>query len=304
MPLPNIDLNLLKLFASLYRTGSVSATAVELNLSQSACSHALQRLRERLGDALFIRVDNRMLPTEYSTRLAKYLLPGLDMISKGLEASQPFDPSEKHTFKISATDYTSWCMQPFITHLSRTYSEINIEFVQLPQRLPEQALKDAHLDLACGFAHQKESSESLEQYIWFEDHYVCVYDNTHPLQGKLTLDDFLSFKHVLVTPWNEPRGIVDISLSKIKKKREIAVKTANLLSAPSFIINTFYLSTLPHKYASTMKELLPISFSPLPFSVPNYKLTLYWHKTRQSDPKIQWFIKQFSVFHNEAQTSH
>ena len=70
----NIDLNLLKLFACLYRTASVTAAAEELNLSQSACSHALQRLRERLEDELFVRVDKQMLPTEYSVRSSVYSL--------------------------------------------------------------------------------------------------------------------------------------------------------------------------------------------------------------------------------------
>lgn len=296
--LPNIDLNLLKLFASLYQTGSVTATAIELNLCQSACSHALQRLRERLGDELFVRAGNRMLPTEYSIRLAEHLLPGLTLISKGLESSHPFNPEENHKFKISVTDYTCWCMQPFISSLSQTYPNIDVEFIQLSERLSEPSLKERELDLVCGFAHQKESSESIARLTWFEDKYVCTRSHTHPIQGDITLDQFLTFKHVLVTPWNEPRGIVDISLSKLKKKRQVAVKTASLLAAPTFIQNTPYLLVLPNKYASQIKQLLPITLSPLPFKVPNYKLTLYWHKTRHNDPKIDWFITKFSEFHH------
>jgi len=294
---PNIDLNLLKLFASLYQTGSVTATANELNLSQSACSHALQRLRDRFGDELFVRVNNRMLPTEYSVRLAEHLLPGLAMISKGLVSSHPFSPTENHKFRISATDYTSWCLQPFISYLSQTYTGIDVEFVRLDERLPESALKEGELDFVCGFAHQQESSESIAHLTWFKDKYVCTRYHAHPIQGDLTLDQFLSFKHVLVTPWNESRGVVDIALSKIKKKRQIAVKTTSVLAAPSFIQNTAYLLALPNKYANQIKEQIPITLSPFPFKVPDYKLSLYWHKTRHNDPKIKWFVQQFSELH-------
>lgn len=291
---PNIDLNLLKLFASLYKTGSVTSTANDLSLSQSACSHALQRLRERLGDELFVRIDNRMIPTEFSIKLAESLLPGLAMINKGLQSSNPFNPNERHTFKISATDYTSWCMQPFISYLSQNFKEISVEFISLDEQLPESALKKGELDLVCGFAHQKSSSESLAHIEWFEDKYVCTTYIENLTLGNITLDQFLSHKHVLVTPWNEKRGIIDIALAKIKKKRRIAVKTTNVLAAPSFLKNTPYLLTLPSKYANIVRENNPIAIYPIPFKVPSYKLLLYWHKTRHADPKIKWFIQQFT----------
>jgi DNA-binding transcriptional LysR family regulator len=293
----NIDLNLLKLFASLYQTGSVTLTAEELNLSQSACSHALQRLRDRVGDELFVRVDNRMLPTEYSTRLSERVLPGLAMLRQGLETSSPFCPDDQHTFRIAATDFTAWCMQPFTIYLSQKFNGINIEFIQLEERLPELALKSGELDLVCGYDHQQESSESIARLAWFEDSYVGARCHTHPVKNDLTLAQFLASQHVLVAPWNESRGIVDLTLSKMKKKRQIAIKIASLLAAPYFVQNTPYLLALPKKYAIQVKQHLSLTLSPLPLKVPDYQLLLYWHKTRHNDPKIKWFIEAFSKFH-------
>ncbi|WP_108652808.1 LysR family transcriptional regulator [Dongshaea marina] len=295
---PNIDLNLLKLFASLYQTGSVTLTAQELSLSQSACSHALQRLRERLGDELFIRIDNRMHPTEYSHRLFSLILPGLSMLSKGLEESHPFSPDEPHTFKIAATDYTCLSIQPFISYLTHRFNSIKVEFLQLEERLPESELKSANLDLVCGYAHQHEFSESVAYMAWLEDCYVNVRCHSHPIQKVLDLEAFLNFQHILVAPWNERRGIVDISLAKSKKKRQISIKTASILAAPYFVQNTPYLLTVPKLYAERIKDNLSLKVSPLPLKVPNYQLTLYWHKTRHNDPKIEWFIQSFSEYQN------
>ncbi|MEW6995265.1 LysR family transcriptional regulator [Colwelliaceae bacterium MEBiC 14330] len=294
MIFPNIDLNLLKLFVSLYTTGSVTTTANELSLSQSACSHALQRLRERLGDKLFIRIDNKMIPTELSIKLAENLLPGLALINKGLQSSSSFNPNELHTFKISATDYTAWCMQPFIAHLSKNFSGISVEFISLDEQLPESALKKAEIDLVCGYSHQKSSSESLGYIEWFEDKYVCTSVIDDLSKSNITLEQFLSHQHVLVTPWNEKRGIIDIALAKIKKKRRISIKTTSVIAAPYFLRNTPYLLTLPNKYANIIKEYSSLNIYPMPFEVPNYTLLLYWHKTRQADPKIKWFIQQFA----------
>ncbi|WP_432462927.1 LysR family transcriptional regulator [Agarivorans sp. QJM3NY_33] len=299
---PNIDLNLLKLFASLYQTGSVTVTAETLKLSQSACSHALTRLRERLGDELFVRIENRMLPTAYAQRLAEHVMPALTMLNQGFELSQAFSPTQNHNFKIATTDYSSWCMQAFTAHLSQGFKAINIEFLQLEQRLPEAALKSGELDLACGFSHQPESSESLMRLTWLEDHYVNARCAQRGTPSPLNLQQFLEHKHILVTPWNESRGIVDISLAKIRKKRQIAIKTASVLAAPYFVQNTDYLLTLPHRYAQQMQQQLRLSISPLPFKLPNYQLNLYWHKTRYQDPKLIWFIEQFQQFIEQTDT--
>ncbi|MCY9846306.1 LysR family transcriptional regulator [Vibrio caribbeanicus] len=286
----NIDLNLIRLFCVLYQTRSVKETADKLHLSQSACSHALQRLRESLNDDVFVRVGNVMLPTEYSKTVAADMLKGLDLITKGIESKVQFSPHERHVFRIAVTDYTSWCMSSFISSVSRDYPNIKIELHQLEERLPEQALREGTLDLVCGFAHEFEHFESFSNKVWFEDEYVCARCRSHPLKGEFDLDAFLHYSHILVTPWNEARGILDITLSKMKKRRQVAVKSPNVLSAPTFLIGTSYLLAMPRKYATYISDVLPINVSPLPIDVPNYQVKLYWHKTRDKDKKINWII--------------
>lgn len=293
----HIDLNLLKLFACLYRTASVTAAAEELNLSQSACSHALQRLRMRLEDELFVRVDKQMLPTEYSVRLAKSVLPALQLLDQGLASSQAFCAQGEHRFRIAATDYVAWNMQSFTAYLSREYPKIKIEFIQIDERLPQEQLHSGELDLICGIEHHKTLPESLDKLDWFEDDYLCLHCAGHRIAEPLTLDYFLSCKHVLVTPWNEARGVVDLGLSKLRKKRHVAIKMASLLAAPYFVSGTDYLLVVPRKYAEQIKERLGLQALPVPFAMENYKLSLYWHKTYQNDPKLKWFIRTFSDFY-------
>ncbi|SHO59011.1 LysR family transcriptional regulator [Vibrio quintilis] len=301
----NIDLNLLRLFSVIYRTRSVSQTAEQLNLSQSACSHALTRLRDRLKDELFIRAGNKMLPTEYAHHLAEQILPALTMLEDGLKASHGFSPYEPHTFTIAVTDYTSWCLSPFTAHLSQHFPDIHFEFVQLEERIPGDALMNGKLDFVCGFEHQqKKSTESICRLCWFEDHYVnirCRQTWSGDKNTPLTSEAFLAGQHILITPWNEPRGIVDIALAGKKKKRRVALKAASVLAAPYFVPNTPYLLTLPNRYAQEIHQRLDIEMNQLPFELPTYKLMLYWHKTRDSSDKIQWFLQQFQDFHQREQ---
>lgn len=296
---PNIDFNLLKLFASLYHTASVTTTAEHLNLSQSACSHALTRLRERLGDELFVRVDNRMIPTERAVKLAEDILPSLNSLCEALERSPSFSPNDAQLFTLAVTDYTSWCMRAFLSDLNRRFPSIRIDLIQLESRLPEQLLEEGDVDFACGFTHQEEASEALAKYCWLEDEYAAAMCNSHPLNGQLDLEGYLNYPHILVAPWNEQRGITDIGLAKIKKKRHVALRTVNVLTAPYFLQGSSLILSVPRIYAEQIKDQLDLSLAPLPFDVPKYQLNLYWHKTRSNSAKVLWFIKEFKMFHQK-----
>jgi DNA-binding transcriptional LysR family regulator len=97
---------------------------------------------------------------------------------------------------------------------------------------------------------------------------------------------------VLVTPWNETRGIVDVSLARLKKKRIVAVKTASVLVAPYFVQHSPYFLASPHHYIQEIKDRLGLVVNEMPIPVPSYQVALYWHKTRTSSKKTQWFIDQ------------
>ncbi len=62
MNLFRTDLNLLVVLERIYAQQSITRAAQQLSLSQSAVSHALNRLRELLGDPLFERHGNAMMP--------------------------------------------------------------------------------------------------------------------------------------------------------------------------------------------------------------------------------------------------
>ena len=60
MNLNSLDLNLLVALDALLREANVSRAAMRIGLSQPAASHALQRLRDLIGDPLLVRTGPRM----------------------------------------------------------------------------------------------------------------------------------------------------------------------------------------------------------------------------------------------------
>ena len=123
---------------------------------------------------------------------------------------------------------------------------------------------------------------------------LCVFASPRaPISNELGWKNFSAIV-VVVTPWNEAKGILDITLSKLRKKRKVAIKTPSVLSAPMFVIDSQYLLAIPKRYADHIAQQLSIKISPLPFEVPNYQVKLYWHKTRNNDPRIEWLVERIT----------
>ena len=87
--LSKIDLNLLTIFCLIYSVGSISRVADMLNISPSAVSQSLRKLREMMGDNLFVRSGNALLPTVYSDELYDNTIPIIDKLSLLMPLSTP-----------------------------------------------------------------------------------------------------------------------------------------------------------------------------------------------------------------------
>ena len=80
MNLNSLDLNLLVALDALLRETNVSRAAMRIGLSQPAASHALQRLRDLIGDPLLVRTGARMELTPRAQALRSPLAQTLDQV--------------------------------------------------------------------------------------------------------------------------------------------------------------------------------------------------------------------------------
>lgn len=105
--LARIDLNLLVILQVLLEEQSVTRAAYRLNLSQSALSKSLNRLRETLDDPLFQRTSHGLKPTAHAMALSK-ILPNTLQDLYQLTLPPIFDPatsSRKFTFSMVESAY-------------------------------------------------------------------------------------------------------------------------------------------------------------------------------------------------------
>lgn len=106
--LSHTELNLLVLFETVLREGSVGRAASALNLSPSAVSHGLGRLPRMMNDPIFLRTTRGVIPTERALELAPRIAGILLGVREVLAATEPFDPSTSRRRFPSACTFGSF----------------------------------------------------------------------------------------------------------------------------------------------------------------------------------------------------
>lgn len=289
--LRRLDLNLLPVFDAVYRHRSVRLAAAELAMSTSALSHALTRLREFLKDPLFYREGHKMCPSVFACQLAPYIAGSLSTLNQHLSPLQPFDPlASTETFRIAVTDYTAFCIFPgLMKETEKMAPDITFELCHLPYNPALKELLAGEIDLALSFSEANEGKhQDLEEVDLFSDEFVVI-SNINRLS--MTLEDYLSAGHVVVTPWNEKKGLLDAHLARLGLERRISLRTPSMLASPHIIAESDLLMAIPAFVASKIAELASIKTFPLPFYAPPFTVKIYSHKRSGKKSSTDWLKK-------------
>lgn len=294
--LRHLDLNLLLLFEALFRLRSVTEASNELSMSASAFSHALARLRQSLGDVLFVRQSNRMHPTTRAEQIAGSITLALKLLSEQLSQPAPFDPAHsERVFVFSATDYTAFAvLPPFISRLQQVAPHLRIKVVYSSQKVALEELAAGRIDFSLGYSGEAAPlPPGIDALDWFSDEYVVIASQNHPsIQASITLADYLDARHVVVTPWNEARGEIDYVLDGLALQRKVAVQLPTVLAAPFIIANSELIMTLPRHAAQTLRSAAPIAVYPAPFPIPAYTVKVYSHTNYAHSEGHAWIRQE------------
>src|SRR5437588_12596345 len=125
----SLDLNLLRVFEALMQERSATRAGERLGLTQSAISHALNRLRYVLKDELFLRGPDGMQPTERAAEIAPRLRQGLLQLQLALAPTDFAPERSDRRFTITCTEYAgAVLMPPLIARLRDTapHASLNV----------------------------------------------------------------------------------------------------------------------------------------------------------------------------------
>lgn len=297
MSATKIDLNLFTVFDAIYSQQSLTRAAGVLHVSQPAVSSSLAKLRSIFDDPLFVRTSAGMTPTPLARQMIGTVRESLKSLDNCVATRIPFDPrTASRTFRIHATENAEIIFLPtLITQLKQSAPGINLEVVFIDRR--EVAFEMASGNVHLAFDAPLLSHPELMSQPLLSDNYVCVMRAKHPLStASLTLERFLEQEHIHVSSRMKGAGHVDLALRSIGCKRHVAIRLQHYAALPSLLAQSEFIAAVP----TTVARHWHLPCQTLPFDSPKLELQLFWHKSVEHDPAVQW-LRQFAM--NIAQLS-
>jgi len=273
--------------------GNVTLAARRLGLSTPAASHALGRIRERLGDPLLVRSGRSMTLTPRAEQLRPLVRSLVEQATRVLSVPGPFEPRAlRRTFTIFATDHVLLVLGPPIDRIVRAEApDVTLRF--LPSVVDDwTSLRDGTADLSVclpGFFPPEFRTRPL-----LEERFVCVVRKDHPRLGRrLTLDAYLALDHIVVAPLGKP-SYVDQVLAERGQSRRIRCVVPYFASALHFVALTDYVLTVSETAAQAARKIWPLGVVEPPLALPSYAVNLLWHPRLDNEPANQWLRDVFA----------
>lgn len=291
------DLNLLRVFDTVMAEGSLTRAAETLAMTQPAVSHAVRRLREAVGEALFVRTATGMRPTPQAQLLWPQVRSALAALQQALSPLR-FDPrSEAASFRLAMADATAaLLMPPLVGMIEREQALANLQVVPLTTRDPRRLLEAGEADLAVGYFADvltsllaQGSDAPLRHERLYESEYRCVMRKGHPLaRGELTLDRYCDAHHLLVSFSGRPQGPIDGVLAAMGRRRRIVLTVNQFFTAGRVVTQSDLLTVLPAKFIAATGYREHLVDRPIPMPLPDIQVEMLWHVRHDAHPAHRW----------------
>jgi LysR family transcriptional activator of mexEF-oprN operon len=276
----DLDLNLLRVFAVVAETGSVTAAASRLYLTQPGVSAALRRLTGVVGAPLFARSGRGLVLTSRGSRLRDGLKPHLQQIVDAALAPPSFDPkTSDRALRLGLADSVGlWLLPRLLRVLEDEAPRMRVVAMAVQFRSVAEALASG-LDAAVTVADELPPT-ILRQHL-FTDTFTCLYDPRHVRLKTLTEKEYFARPHVIVSYNGDLRGIVE---DMFHKTRVVRCSVSSVAHVGAIVEGTSMLATLPRSVASQIRAVRPqLKEKPLPFNIKGSYAELLWTLASDDD---------------------
>ena len=288
-----VDLNLLLVFRALMEERSVTRAAQRLYLGQPAVSGALKRLRQVVGDALFVRTPHGMEPTPRALELARSIEPLLQTLHQALKARPGFEAATaQRIFHLGLSDALELAL---MQRLAEQAPGVRLITRNADARLGPAMVDAGEVELAIGVFRECAVWQRLRPL--FNWRFVAVY-NPQLVKSRcrtLSLEEFLSYPHVLTSFSAELRGFIDEQLELHGRQRQVVFSSPFFVTSPFIVQQVPAITSVPDYLARIWRRTLRLAVSPLPISVPEHDMSLLWSAANEHDPGLQWLLQTIAA---------
>jgi DNA-binding transcriptional LysR family regulator len=282
------DLNLLATLDVLLAEGSVVRAAKRLQLSASAMSRTLARLRETTGDPLLVRAGRGLVPSPRAVELRERVAQLVQDANAVLRPTEAIDLKQlARTFTLRTSEGFVETFGPGI--LDRVGAEaphVRLRFVQKPHK-DTAPLREGSVDLETGVVDKTTGPEVRKQGL-FRDRLVGVVRAGHPIsKGPVTATRYASGNHISVSRGAPGTDPIDETLDQLGLEREIvAFLEGGFAAALALARSSQLIVAVPEHHTARLRTGMH-SFA-LPFTMPEFTVSLLWHPRLDADVAHRW----------------
>jgi DNA-binding transcriptional LysR family regulator len=303
----NLDLNLLRVFDVLLEERSVTRTGARLGLTQSAVSHALNRLRYMLSDELFVRGPAGMQPTPRAVEMGPQVHAALNQLQAALAPSD-FDPAtSERRFTVVTGAYASAILAPPLAgRLAQSAPQSELMIAEPTLDVLER-LDARRADFMVGgvlAAPERFARETIltEELVW-------VVRTAHPaFQGEeIDMATLVSVPHVVIArslpglieeggerrafvsraSW-EDAGAFEAALAARGLTRRVGVSVPDTYTAIAVASRTDMATLIPRRLALLSAQGGRVKLIHPPYESPSVDVSLVYLRERLAEPAIRW----------------
>ena len=287
-----LDLNLVRVFVTIYEARSVTHAAARLGVTQPTVSYGLAKMREAYADQLFVRSRTGLTPTSLADQLFVKFREALANIESTLEERHKFAPARStRRFRLAMSDIgTLFFVPPLLRRFQEIAPRIEIEIVEISDSVADD-LAAGRLDFAIG--NLQALGLHLRSSALFREHYVCLMSEEHPsIDAAMTIREFAAARHIMVDSPSSGHRLVDDELAKRGVSRNVVARVPNFTVLPQLLSQSDLLVVLPSRVALLYVAQGGLKAMPLPVRLGKFDVQVHWHTRHESGPAHQWLREE------------
>jgi DNA-binding transcriptional LysR family regulator len=302
-PLAHLDFNLLLDLDALLREGSVVGAARVLHLSPPAMSRRLTRLREAVGDPLFVPAGRGLVPTPRALALKERVAAAIYKV-RGIFAAEVLNLTEvQRTFTLRVNDgfLGAWATE-LTKRLIAEAPGLTLNFVARADKNIDP-LRNGEVDLDVGVPGPAESEICTERL--FMTSFVGAVRAKHPLLRKktasqVTPQDYVAWPHIAAPRRGSAAGRIDTALRALGLSRQVVIVAPGFHAALIMAATSDFIATVPEPFVRWAMTNQKLQTFKLPVATPDIEVAQTWHRRHQTDPMHRWLREHVHRMCNDA----
>jgi DNA-binding transcriptional LysR family regulator len=292
MNLSAIDINLFLVLQAVLEEKSATRAAKRLNVTQSAISNSLTRLRALLNDPLVVRSGRGLTPTPRANELLAPLNSAIDQLQSVLDQQPGADPTQiTRCFTLACSDGPQIHDVPRIVQvLSRRMPRASLRVVSMDYLVASNGLDSGEVDAMMA---TRRAAKGYWAALYREDGVLIVRRNHRRVSKRISREVFNSLQHIDVVLTSGQSGhtrrLYKAFLKRNGLTRRVILTVPTFMAAALTVAQSDYAASVPRRVAEALSEYLPLKIVELPFRGFYADVALIWHSRTHVDPAAREF---------------